>query len=117
MKIGFQLDIFNLPVGQSLKIQAFKGTSTALTGDPSEYTIPLDEGLIPYSNEIEIDGISGESFGPVLYFNQTAINDFLANPNQNLFILGEYDYNNIAPTARNSAADSQELEVSLQGNT
>jgi hypothetical protein len=117
MAIAFTLDIFSLPIGGILKIQAFKGTSTALTGDSSEFAIPLNEGLIPYSNEIEIDGISSESTSPILYFNQTAINDFLANPNQNLFILGEYDYNNIAPTARNSAADSQELEVRLAGQT
>jgi hypothetical protein len=117
MAIAFTLDIFSLPIGGILKIQAFKGTSTALTGDSSEFAIPLNEGLIPYSNEIEIDGISSESTSPILYFNQTAINDFLANPNQNLFILGEYDYNNIAPTARNSAADPQELEVRLAGQT
>jgi hypothetical protein len=117
MLIYFSLDSFSLLEGQSLKIQAFKGTSTALTGIPSEFAIPLNQGLIPYSNEIEIDGISYESFNPILYFNQTAINDFIANPDQNLFILGEYDYNNIAPTARNSAADSQELGVYLQGNT
>ena len=117
MKIGFQLDTFNLPVGQSLKIQAFKGTSTALTGISSEFAIPLNQGLIPYSNEVELDGISPESVSPILYFNQTAINDFLANPDQNLFILGEYDYNNIAPTDRYAAGDSQGLKVSLQGNT
>jgi hypothetical protein len=111
------LDTFTLDGGGTLKIQAFKGTSTALTGISSEFAIPLDEGLIPYSNEITIDGVSEESTSPILYFNQRAINDFIANPNQNLFILGEYDYNNIAPTARNSAADSQELKVSLQGNT
>jgi hypothetical protein len=117
MQIYFSLDTFNLPVGQSLKIQAFKGTSTTLTGISSEFAIPLNQGLIPYSNEVEIDGISSESTSPVLYFNQTAINDFLANPNQNLFILGEYDYNNITPTARNSAAFSQVNPVSLKGNT
>jgi hypothetical protein len=117
MQIYFSLDSFSLPVGQSLKIQAFKGTSTALTGISSEFAIPLNQGLIPYSNEIEIDGISDESLVPTLYFNQTAINDFIANPDQNLFILGEYDYNNIAPTTRNSAAFSQVEPVSLQGNT
>jgi hypothetical protein len=117
MRIGFTLDGFSLPIGGILKIQAFKGTSTALTGDPSEYTIPLDEGLIPYSNEVEVDGITSEGSNPVLYFNQRAINDFLANPDQNLFILGEYDYNNIAPTVRYSAADSQESNVGLTGQT
>jgi hypothetical protein len=117
MLINFQLDSFSLPVGQSLKIQAFKGTSTALTGIPSEFAIPLNQGLIPYSNEIEIDGISSESTSPVLYFNQTAINDFIANPDQNLFILGEYDYNNIAPTAKNSAVKEIEIEVGLLGVT
>ena len=117
MQIYFSLDSFSLPVGQSLKIQAFKGTSTALTGISSEFAIPLNQGLIPYSNEIEIDGISSESLVPTLYFNQTAINDFIANPDQNLFILGEYDYNNIAPTTINNAAFSQVDFVSLQGNT
>ena len=117
MVISFSLDTFSLPVGQSLKIQAFKGTSTALTGISSEFAIPLNQGLIPYSNEIEIDGISDESLFPTLYFNQTAINDFIANPNQNLFILGEYDYNNIAPTTKNYATDSQGLEVGLLGVT
>ena len=117
MQIYFQLDTFDLPVGQSLKIQAFKGTSTALTGDPSEFAIPLNQGLIPYSNEVEVDGITSGGSNPILYFNQTAVNDFIANPDQNLFILGEYDYNNIAPTARNTVAYSQVGDVNLQGNT
>jgi hypothetical protein len=117
IEIQFFLDTFTLPEGQSLKIQAFKGASTALTGISSEYTIPLDQGLVPYSNEIEIDGISSESTSPILYFNQTAINDFIANPDQNLFILGEYDYNNIAPTDRYAAGDSQGSNVGLTGQT
>ena len=117
MRISFALDYFNLPEGGILKIQAFKGTSTALTGDSSEYTIPLDEGLIPYSNEVEVDGITAEGSNPILYFNQTAINDFLANPDQNLFILGEYDYNNIAPTDRYAAGDSQGSNVGLTGQS
>jgi hypothetical protein len=115
--IFFALDYFNIPEGGTFKIQAFKGTSTALTGDPSEYAIPLDQGLVPYSNEVEIDGISSESTSPILYFNQTAINDFLANPNQNLFILGEYDYNNIAPTAIYWCSDDTLAGVALQGDT
>jgi hypothetical protein len=117
MQIYFQLDIFTLPEGQSLKIQAFKGTSTALTGVQSEFAIPLNEGLIPYSNEVEINGVSEESFNPILYFNQTAINDFIANPDQNLFILGEYDYNNIAPTSRYAAEDSTNNDVVLTGQS
>jgi hypothetical protein len=117
MKIDFALNAFTLPEGGTLKIQAFKGTSTALTGDSSEYTIPLSQGLIPYSNEVEVDGITSEGSNPVLYFNQRAINDFLANPDQNLFILGEYDYNNIAPTVRYSARNSSGGDVSLSGQT
>jgi hypothetical protein len=117
MRIEFALDAFTLPDKQSLKIQAFKGTSTALTGILSEYTIPLNQGLIPYSNEVEVDGNTEEGSNPILYFNQTAINDFLANPNQNLFILGEYDYNNIAPTDIYAAGDSQGSNVILTGQT
>jgi hypothetical protein len=112
--ISFVLDTLIFPEGGTLKIQAFKGTSTALTGDPSEYAIPLNQGLIPYSNEVEINEGNEE---PILYFNQTAINDFLANPNQNLFILGEYDYNNIAPTAIYWFYDTTLTGVVLQGNT
>ncbi len=111
--IFFALDYFNLPEGGTFKIQAFKGTSTALTGDQSEYAIPLDQGLVPYTNEITIDGISSESTSPVLYFNQTAINDFIANSEQNLFILGEYDYNNIAPTAIYWCSDTTLAGVGL----
>jgi len=117
MVIGFALDIFTLPERQSLKIQAFKGTSTALRGVQSEFALPLNQGLIPYSNEVEINGVSEESFNPILYFNQTAINDFIANPNQNLFILGEYDYNNIAPTSRYAAEDSTDNDVVLTGQS
>jgi hypothetical protein len=117
MAIAFTLDGFSLPIGGILKIQAFKGTSTALTGDSSEFAIPLNEGLIPYSNEVEVDGITAEGSNPVLYFNQRAINDFLANPDQNLFILGEYDYNNIAPTVRYSVRNLSGDDVSLAGQT
>jgi hypothetical protein len=115
--IFFSLDYFNLPEGGTFKIQAFKGTSTALTGASSEFAIPLNEGLIPYSNEVEIDGISSESTSPVLYFNQRAINDFIANPNQNLFILGEYDYNNTAPTARYECSDTALIGITLSGQS
>jgi hypothetical protein len=115
MGIEFFLDTFTLPVGQSLKIQAFKGTTTTLTGVESEYSIPLDEGLIPYSNEVEINDTTFDKV--ILYFNQTAINDFIANPDQNLFILGEYDYNNIAPTDRYAAEDSNLSSVDLVGQS
>jgi hypothetical protein len=114
MSIVFILDIFTLPDKQSLKIQAFKGTSTALTGAQNEFAIPLSQGLIPYSYEVEVDE---NNAGAVLYFNQTAINDFLANPDQNLFILGEYDYNNIAPTDIYNAGNSSGDNVSLAGQT
>jgi hypothetical protein len=114
IRIAFSLDTFTLPEGGTLKIQAFKGTSTALTGIPSEFAIPLNQGLIPYSNEIEINDATSDV---ILYFNQTAINDFIANPDQNLFILGEYDYNNIAPTDKYAAGDSQGSNVTLEGIT
>jgi hypothetical protein len=117
MKIYFTLDNFILPTGGSLKIQAFKGTSLPLSGDPNEYAIPLDQGLIPYSDEVEINGVSEESFGPILYFNQTAIDAFLANPDQNIFILGEYDYNNIAPTDAYTISDLSMGETKLDGQT
>jgi hypothetical protein len=117
MAIAFALDSFSLPIGGILKIQAFKGTSTALTGDSSEFAIPLNQGLIPYSSEVEVDGITSGGSNPILYFNQRAINDFLANPNQNLFILGEYDYNNIAPTVRYAVGDSTIGTVGLTGQT
>ena len=80
----------NLP----FKIRAFKGTTSTLTGVTSEYSIPLNQGLTPFSEELEITDVGGIE----LYFNQTAIDAFLANPDQNIFILGEYDYNNIEPT-------------------
>ena len=92
MGINFGIDSSNdLP----FKVRAFKGTTSALTGVTSEYSIPLNQGLIPFSEELEVTDVGEVN----LYFNQTAINAFLANPNQNIFILGEYDYNNIAPTA------------------
>ena len=91
MVINFQVNTAdNLP----FKIKAFKGTKYDLTGVGSEYKIPLDEGLVPFSDELEVTEIGEIN----LYFNQTAIDAFLANPNQNVFILGEYDYNNIEPT-------------------
>lgn len=100
MKITFSADTeFNLP----FKIRAFKGTTSTLTGATSEYSIPLSEGLIPFSEEIEVKGI-GENLE--LYFNQTAIDAFLANPDQNIFILGEYDYNNIEPTINYSISNT-----------
>ena len=91
MVVNFQVNTAdNLP----FKIRAFKGTTSALTGVGSEYKIPLDEGLVPFSDEFEVTA-EGEID---LFFNQTAMDAFLANPNQNVFILGEYDYNNIEPT-------------------
>ena len=92
MVIDFEIDNLN---NRPFKIRAFKGTTSALTGVTSEYSIPLNQGLIPFSEELEVTDVGEIN----LYFNQTAINAFLANPNQNIFILGEYDYNNIAPTA------------------
>ena len=93
----------NLP----FKIRAFKGTTSALTGVTSEYSIPLNQGLTPFSEEFEVTDIGNV----YLYFNQTAINAFLANPNQNIFILGEYDYNNIAPTVNYVVANNDPASV------
>ena len=112
MRIRFSADTeFNLP----FKIRAFKGTTTALTGATSEYSIPLSEGLIPFSEEIEVTSIETSLD---LYFNQTAIDAFLANPDQNIFILGEYDYNNIAPTVNHTVGNTDPgAVVELTGQT
>ena len=99
MNILFDFDLSNnLP----FKVRAFKGTTTTLTGAQSEYSIPLNQGLVPFSEEIEV-----EPGNPaLLYFNQTAVDAFLTNPNQNIFILGEYDYNNVPPTVNYSISNS-----------
>jgi hypothetical protein len=109
MAIAFSFDLANnLP----FKVRAFKGTTTTLTGALSEYSIPLNQGLIPFSEEIEVTEIAEVN----LYFNQTAIDAFLANPDQNIFILGEYDYNNIEPTVGYSISNSDpSAGVSLDG--
>jgi hypothetical protein len=110
MNILFDFDLANnLP----FKVRAFKGTTTTLTGATSEYSIPLNQGLVPFSEEIEI---TPENITVTLYFNQTAIDAFLANPDQNIFILGEYDYNNIEPTVDYSISNSDpSAVVSLDG--
>jgi hypothetical protein len=110
MVISFSFDLANdLP----FKVRAFKGTTTTLTGATSEYSIPLNQGLVPFSEEIEV---IPESAAVTLYFNQTAIDAFLANPDQNIFILGEYDYNNIEPTVGYSISNSDSSTVvSLDG--
>jgi len=90
MTIVFSFDLANnLP----FKVRAFKGTTTTLTGATSEYSIPLNQGLVPFSEEIEVT----PGTPVLLFFNQTAVDAFIANPNQNIFILGEYDYNNVPP--------------------
>ena len=102
--ISFDFDLANnLP----FKVRAFKGTTTTLTGALSEYSIPLNQGLVPFSEETEVTSVGGT----YLYFNQTAIDAFLANPNQNIFILGEYDYNNIEPTVNYSISNSDPSAV------
>jgi len=109
MAIAFSFDLANnLP----FKVRAFKGTTTTLTGATSEYSIPLNQGLVPFSEEIEI---TPENSTVTLYFNQTAIDAFLANPNQNIFILGEYDYNNVPPTGTYSISNS-DLSAIVQLN-
>ena len=111
MSIDFISDFSdNLP----FKIRAFKGTTSTLTGVTSEYSIPLNQGLVPFSEEFEVTDIGFVN----LYFNQTAIDAFLANPDQNIFILGEYDYNNIAPTASYAVANTDPASVvNLTGTT
>ena len=111
MLMSFGIDLSdNLP----FKIRAFKGTTSALTGVTSEYSIPLNQGLVPFSEELEVTDLSEVN----LYFNQTAIDAFLANPNQNIFILGEYDYNNIEPTENYLISDSDPSAISvLTGQT
>lgn len=110
MVISIPIDLSNnLP----FKIRAFKGTTSALTGVSSEYSIPLNQGLVPFSEELEVT-----EYSVVLYFNQTAIDAFLANPNQNVFILGEYDYNNIEPTETYFISNSDSgAVVELTGQT
>lgn len=112
MRIEFVADTEeNLP----FKIRAFKGTTSILDGISSEYKIPLDEGLVPFSEEFEVTSLGGSLY---LYFNQTAIDAFLANPNQNIFILGEYDYNNIEPTTKYTLSNSDPgAVVGLTGQT
>jgi hypothetical protein len=111
MAIYFEFDLYDdLP----FKIKAFKGTRTTLTGALSEYSIPLNQGLVPFSEETEVE--PGKPV--ILYFNQTAIDAFLANPNQNIFVLGEYDYNNIEPTENYVISNSDpEAVVSLTGQS
>ena len=108
--VGMVINFFtdggiNLP----FKIKAFKGTTSILTGDPGEYKIPLDEGLVPFSDEFEVTAEGDID----LYFNQTAIDAFLASPDQNVFILGEYDYNNIEPTTIYTLSNSDPSATSL----
>ena len=112
MSISFGFDTYgNLP----FKVRAFKGTTSTLTGATSEYSIPLNQGLVPFSEEIEVTTNVG---GTNLYFNQTAIDAFLDNPDQNIFILGEYDYNNIAPTENYFISNSDpEAVVQLVGQS
>jgi hypothetical protein len=112
MKIEFVADTEeNLP----FKIRVFKGTTTTLTGDESEYKTPIDEGLVPFSEELEVTSLEGSLS---LYFNQTAIDAFLANPDQNIFILGEYDYNDIEPTVNYTVGDTNPANfVGLSGQT
>ena len=111
MVINFSYDSYD---GLPFKIRAFKGTTSTLTGALSEYSIPLNQGLVPFSEEVE----ATDSGGVDLYFNQTAIDAFLANPNQNIFILGEYDYNNIEPTVNYTVSNGDPSSISaLTGQT
>jgi len=94
--ISIRIDTLILPSGATFKIRAYKGRNQALTGALNENRIPATTGYIPYSNEFIID----ESTTRVdLYLNSLATNDLITKAgNLNLFILGEWDYNNIPPS-------------------
>jgi len=97
--IDMRIDSFTFPQNiNSLKIRAYKGRPQDLTGAPGENRIPSNTGYIPYSNEFTID----ESTTRVtLYLNSLATSDLIVRAGKlNLFILGEWDYNNISPTQR-----------------
>ena len=95
--IDLPIDSFNFPVGvTSFKIRVYKGRSQLLTGAFSEMRTPSNTGYIPYSNEITV---TEDATRYQIYLNSLATSDLITNQGKlNLFILGEFDYNNIDPT-------------------
>ena len=95
--INLRIDSFNFPVGvTSFKIRVYKGRSQLLTGAFSEMRTPSNTGYIPYSNEITV---TEDATRYQIYLNSLATSDLIGkNGALNLFILGEFDYNNIDPT-------------------
>jgi hypothetical protein len=90
------IDTFTLPFRATFKIRAYKGRPQDLIGAPGENRIPANTGYIPYSSEFTIDENTTLA---TLYLNSLATNDLIARAGKlNLFILGEWDYNNIPPS-------------------
>jgi hypothetical protein len=94
--LDINIDTITLPQGATFKIRAYKGRPQALGGDPGELRIPANTGYTPYSNELIIDENTTRA---TLYLNSLATNDLIARAGKlNLFILGEWDYNNVSPS-------------------
>jgi hypothetical protein len=91
------IDSFTFPQNiNSFKIRVYKGRSQSLTGVIQENRIPQSSRYTPYSGEIEIIENQTKYF---IFLNSLATSDLIAgNGLFNFFILGEFDYNNIAPT-------------------
>jgi hypothetical protein len=93
--VTINIDEIFLPVGGNLKIRAYKGRPQGLGGVASEMRIPFTTGYIPYSSEITIGAIGDYT----IYLNSLATTDLIAEGGSlNLFILGEFDYNDVDPT-------------------
>jgi hypothetical protein len=102
---GFQIS-FN-PFSDSIpssfdpfKVKAFQAGSGSLVGDVSEYSLYKTEGEIVFSNEVTVEypSVEFDEIGAFfIYFNSTAIAYINANPIFTIGVIGEYDYNNIAP--------------------
>lgn len=93
MYISFKLDSLT---SENFKIKAVKGDTSTLVGTDPEVAIPYNEGFVEFSSEFLVTPSTNTV---VLYFNQTALDYFAANPIGNFFIVGEFDYNNAAPAA------------------
>ena len=94
--ININIDTITFPTSKTtFKIRAYKGKSQSLVGDTGEIRTPANTGYIPYSSEFTIDE---NTLSVQLYLNSLATNDLIARAGRlNLFILGEWDYNNISP--------------------
>jgi hypothetical protein len=95
LSIRIRIDDFIIPLRGSFKIRAYKGRPQDLTGASNENRIPVTTGYIPYSKEYIFDE---DNTRIDMYLNSLATNDLIARAGKlNLFILGEWDYNNIPP--------------------